>query len=219
MSGLKPLFIVFEGVDGAGTTTQCDRLCERLRLDNHEIVQTREPGGTESGERIRELVLDPALKDLDDLAELLLYGAGRRQHVAEVIEPALAAGKPVISDRYAQSSIAYQGAARGLGSEVVDQVNHLATGGLSADFVMYLDLSVDIALQRRQKRCTTEDRLEQAGVDFQAAVRQAYLELAAAEPEHSLLVDAAASVEDQAVHVHQTLLARFPQFPYRISDP
>ena len=129
---MKPLFIAFEGIDGAGTTTQCERLCARLRLEGHDVVQTREPGGTEACERIRDLVLDPALKSLDAVTELFLMGASRRQHVAELIEPSLRSGKPVISDRYAQSSVAYQGIGRGLGVDLVSRINKIATGGLTA---------------------------------------------------------------------------------------
>lgn len=219
-SHVKPLFVVFEGIDGAGTTTQCERLCARLRLDGHHIVQTREPGGTKAGERIRDLLLDPALEDLDNVAELLLYGASRRQHVAEVIEPALRCGKPVISDRYAQSSVAYQGIARGLGVNLVSQVNAIATGGLMADVTLYLDLDADTALQRRRRRDEgREDRLEQEGSGFQATVRQAFLDLARETPDQSLVVDADMPVDDLTQSVYQSLLARFPQFPFRISDP
>lgn len=213
---MKPLFVVFEGIDGAGTTTQCERLCVRLRLEGHDIVQTREPGGTKAGERIRDLLLDPALKHLDNVTELLLYGASRRQHVAEVIEPALRSGKPVISDRYAQSSVAYQGIARGLGVDLVGQVNTIATGGLTADVTFFLDLDVDTALQRRRRRDGgREDRLEQAGIGFQATVRQAFLVLAKETPQQSLVVDADIPADDLAQHVHQALLDRFPQFPFR----
>ena len=216
---MQPLFIVFEGADGAGTTTQCQHLCARLRLEGHCLVETREPGGTEAGERIRKLVLDPTLCSLDDVAELLLYGASRRQHVAEVIEPALRSGKPVISDRYAQSSVAYQGVARGLGTDLVRRVNDLATGGLAADYTIYLDLKVELALERRRKRDgDRQDRLEQAGLDFQASVRDAYVSLSRKDEGNSLLVDADARIEDLAKHVHSTLMARFPHFPYKTLD-
>ncbi len=216
---MQPLFIVFEGADGAGTTTQCQHLCARLRLEGHCLVETREPGGTEAGERIRKLVLDPTLCSLDDVAELLLYGASRRQHVAEVIEPALRSGKPVISDRYAQSSVAYQGVARGLGTDLVRRVNDLATGGLAADYTIYLDLKVELALERRRKRDgDRQDRLEQAGLDFQASVRDAYVSLSRKDEGNSLLVDADARIEDLAKYVHGTLMARFPHFPYKTLD-
>ena len=148
----SPLFVVFEGPDGSGTSTQCQIMCDRLRSLGHEIVQTREPGGTEAGERIRALVLDGTLEDLDDVAELLLYAASRRQHLQQLIEPSLAAGKPVISDRYAASSFAYQGAGRGLGPEVVTVVNELATSGREPDATVFLDLPLHQAVRRRRNR-------------------------------------------------------------------
>ena len=192
---MKPLFIAFEGIDGAGTTTQCERLCARLRLEGHDVVQTREPGGTEACERIRDIVLDPALKSLDAVTELFLMGASRRQHVAELIEPSLRSGKPVISDRYAQSSVAYQGIGRGLGVDLVSRIKKIATGGLTADLTIVFDLDVITALH------------------------QAFLDLAGEAPTQSLLVDADKPIEDLAQHVHQALLTRFPQFPFRKIDP
>ena len=215
---MKPLFIAFEGIDGAGTTTQCELLCARLRLEGHDVVQTREPGGTEACERIRDLVLDPALKSLDAVTELFLMGASRRQHVAELIEPSLRSGKPVISDRYAQSSMAYQGIGRGLGVDLVGRINEIATGGLTADLTIFFDLNVNTALHRRRAR-TGEDRLELEGVEFQAAVRQAFINLAGEAPTQSLLVDADKPIEDLAQHVYRALLVRFPQFPFRKTDP
>lgn len=179
-------------------------------------MQTREPGGTRVGERIRQLVLDPDLKELDDVAELLLYGASRRQHVTQVIQPALGNSTPVVSDRYAQSSLAYQGMARGLGPDIVDRVNQVATGGLRADLTIYLDLDTRIALQRRQARSPEPlDRLEAEGLSFQNAVREAFIELATTDREDSVLLSADAPIEDLAMTVYNTLLARFPQFPYR----
>lgn len=212
---MKPLFLVFEGVDGAGTTTQCNRLCARLRSEGYEFVQTREPGGTEIGEQIRELLLDPATHNLDDLAELLLYEASRRQLIAQVIEPALASGKVVISDRYTSSSIAYQGHARGLGSALVQSANELATTGLAADMTIYLDVDTNTALRRRKLRSQgKEDRLEQAGVDFQEKVREAYLELARDNPEQSILADAKESPDSVECTVYHALIDRFSHFPY-----
>ena len=215
---MQPLFIVFEGIDGAGTTTQCNRLCERLRDAGHEIVQTREPGGTEAGEKIRALLLDPAFACLDHRAELLLYAACRRQLVAQILQPALSGHKPVISDRYTCSSLAYQGIARGLGLPLVRQINAVATAGLDADLTIFLDLDVHTALTRRNKRSGgVEDRMEQAGAGFQARVREGYLELAREHPEKSLLLDASETEETLSLQVYKALISRFPHFPYRIS--
>ena len=127
---LSPLFIALEGIDGSGTTTQCRLLKQHIEQHLHcRVVATREPGGTPAAERIRQLVLDPCLVELDPLAELLLYAAARAQHVRERIAPALAAGTPVLCDRYTASSVAYQAFGRGLSVELVEKVNDIATGG------------------------------------------------------------------------------------------
>ncbi len=210
----SPLFVVFEGPDGSGTSTQCQILCDRLRSQGHEIVQTREPGGTEAGERIRSLVLDRRLENLDDVAELLLYAASRRQHLHQLIEPTLAAGKPVISDRYAASSLAYQGAGRGLGPELVSVVNELATRGREPDATVFLDLPLRQAGQRRINRGGRADRIEAAGNTLQKRVSLAYRQLAKRDPDRSLLLDASPGVEEVAACIERDLASRFPTFPY-----
>ena len=210
-----PLFVVFEGPDGSGTSTQCQILCDRLRSAGHDITQTREPGGTKAGERIRSLVLDEDLEDLDHLVELFLYAASRRQLLQQVIEPALAGGKPVISDRYAASSYAYQGAGRGLGSEVVELVNDLATGGREPDATILLDLPMQLAGERRSRRGGRRDRIEAAGDGLQERVSLAYRQMAERDRERILLLDASPGVEEVATSVTRSLDARFPRFPYR----
>ena len=211
----SPLFVVFEGPDGSGTSTQCQILCDRLRAEGHEIVQTREPGGTEAGERIRSLVLDRELKALDDVAELFLYAASRRQHLQELIEPALSSGKPVISDRYAASSFAYQGAGRGLGPELVSAVNEVATRGREPDATIFLDLSPEQARRRRGNRGEEGDRIEAAGEALQERVSLAYRQLAGKDPDRCFLLDASPGVREVAASVERGLLCRFPSFPYR----
>ena len=211
----SPLFVAFEGPDGSGTSTQCRILCDGLRSAGHEIVQTREPGGTEAGERIRSLVLDEDLEDLDHLAELLLYAASRRQLLAQLVEPALAAGKPVISDRYSASSYAYQGAGRGLGEEVVKVVNDLATGGREPDATILLDLPLPEAGERRRIRGGRKDRIEAAGDGLQERVSLAYRQMADRDRERVLVLDASPGVEEVAASVSRNLAARFPRFPYR----
>ncbi len=211
----SPLFVVLEGPDGSGTSTQCQILCDRLRAEGHQIVQTREPGGTEVGERIRSVVLDPGLKALDDVAELLLYAASRRQHLQELIEPALASGKPVISDRYAASSFAYQGAGRGLGPELVSAVNKVATRGREPDATIFLDLSLDQARRRRGHRGGGGDRIEAAGEALQKRVGLAYRQLAGKDPERCFLFDASPGVQEVAASIERCLLGRFRNFPYR----
>ena len=210
-----PLFVVFEGPDGSGTSTQCQIRCDRLRAEGHEIVQTREPGGTEAGERIRSLVLDPELEALDDVAELLLYAASRRQHLQELIEPALASGKPVISDRYAASSFAYQGAGRGLGRELVSVVNEVATNGREPDASLFLDVPLQQARRRRGHRGEDGDRIEAAGDVLQERVRLAYRRLAEREPERCILFDGSPGALEVAASIERCLEARFPSFPYR----
>lgn len=214
---MQPLFIAFEGIDGAGTTTQCELLCSRLRAEGHRIEQTREPGGTAIGERIRALLLDPQHTEFDDLTELLLYAASRRQNVVECIRPALSSGKPVISDRYTASTEAYQGSARGLSSELVTMLNDLVTGGLQADAVVFLDLAVELAADRRSLRDgpADGDRLERAGTAFQERVGSAYRSIADRDPRSAIVVDASQPPERVAASVLGALITRFPRFPYR----
>ncbi len=208
-----PLFIVFEGIDGAGTTTQSSRLSLRLQQEGLDPVLTREPGGTPLAERIRHLVLDPSVGEVDFVTELLLYGASRRQHVVELIDPTLAAGKPVISDRYAASTVAYQGVARGLGVDLANTVNEIAVQGTLPHVTICLDLPVDLAASRRAGRAGPEDRLEQAGSSLQQAVRDAFLAMAT-ESDQWILIDA--SGDEISIHeaIWSALHARYRDFPF-----
>lgn len=187
MSGL---LITFEGGDGSGKSTQITRLAERLRALGHDVRTFREPGGVvpgDAGERIRDIVLDPAHPELDPRAELLLYMASRAQQVAGHYRPALAEGAIVLCDRYADSSVAYQGYGRAvLPVEEVHELNRIATGGLTPDLTLLLD--VDAASGLAQATAAGADRLEQAGHDFHERVRAGYLELAAAEPDRIKLI-------------------------------
>ena len=207
------LFVVFEGIDGSGTTTQSERLVGDLRRRGHEVVHTREPGGTRLGEDIRELILDPKYGAVDPIAELLLCAASRRQHVHELIEPALQLGKPVICDRYAASTVAYQGAGRGLDSTIITSVNELAKGGREADLTILLDLSVEEAMGRRRER--KKDRLELSGQRLQELARDAYRDLVSADPERCVLIDAAGAEDAVFKSVNKTLIDRWPSFPFR----
>ena len=186
-------FIAVEGADGTGKSTQARLLAERLGA-----VFTREPGGTPLGERIRALVLDPSGDQPVDRAEALLMAAARAQHVAAVVEPALAAGRDVVSDRYVASSVAYQGYGRGLGAEAVLAVNRFATDGLQPDLVVLITIEARVAVRRLGEDL---DRIEQAGDAFQAAVVAAYSEMAAADPERWRVVDGDGTVEEVAVRV------------------
>jgi dTMP kinase len=193
----RGVFIVFEGGDGAGKSTQIRLLRDHLEQLGLEVIVTREPGGTAIGERIREVLLDTASTELSDRAEALLYAAARAQHVAEVIVPALETGKVVLCDRFIDSSIAYQGAGRDLGEWRIEELNLWATGRLVGDLIVLLDVAVDEGL-RRAGGSSGHDRLEAAGTEFHARVRAAYQRRAAEEPHRYLLLDGRHSVE--AIH-------------------
>ena len=190
----RGLFVVLEGGDGCGKSTQTRLLVERLRGLGREVVATREPGATEPGAAIRALVLGGG--DLDARAEALLIAADRAQHVAEVIRPALERGAVVVSDRYVPSSLAYQGMARGLGVDEVARLSEWATGGLSPDLVVVLDVAAEEAAGRR---AGPEDRMEREPDSFRAAVNEAYRDLAARFG--WLLVDGSAPVAEVAEQI------------------
>lgn len=168
-------FVVLEGGDAAGKSTQVDRLAERLRSLGRRVVTTREPGGTPLGEAVRRLFLHGP-DGVDPVAEVLLVAADRAQHVAEVVRPALDAGADVVSDRYTPSSLVYQGVARGVGVADVDEVCRWATGGLEPDVVVVLDVPAAVAAGRRGRAA---DRMEREDGAFHESVRQAYRRLAA----------------------------------------
>jgi dTMP kinase len=189
------VFITFEGIDRSGKTTQARMLADVLGDD---AVLVREPGGTPAAERIRDLVKGDA--DLSPIAETLLFGAARAELVRDVIRPALEAGKVVVSDRYIDSTVAYQGGARGLGIEVVERLNDWITGGLWPDVTFLLDISATSASGRGGEL----DRFEREGEQLQQAVAAAYEELAQRHPERYVRLDGTRPVED----VHRDVLAR-----------
>jgi dTMP kinase len=200
------LFVVFEGGEGAGKSTQVKRLAAVLEESGCEVVVTREPGATPVGARIRALLLDPATA-LSPRAEALLYAADRAQHVATVVRPALARGAVVISDRYVDSSLAYQGAGRALPREEISRLSRWATEGLVPDVTLLLDIDPAIGLARATG---SPDRIEQESLAFHQAVRQGFLDLAAAEPERYCIVSAMLSPDA----VHAAVVARvLPQAP------
>jgi dTMP kinase len=188
------LFISFEGIDGVGKSTQADLLEAHLVGLSREVVRTLEPGGSELGRDIRKLLLHSG--HVDARAEALLYAADRAHHVATVIRPALAEGKVVITDRYLDSSVAYQGAGRILGATEVRDLSMWAIQGLLPALTVLLDLDAASAVARRAKTGDAPDRLEREKLEFFEAVRACYLELAAAEPERFLVVDARLTVEE-----------------------
>ena len=205
--GDRGRLIAFEGVEGSGKSTQLELLRETLEGRDIEVVVTREPGGTPAGERVRALLLDPEV-ELDPRAEALLFAAARAELVAEVIRPALERGAVVLCDRYLDSSLAYQGVARGLGRGPVEEVNRFATGGLLPDLVVLLDLDPAAGLGRRAGKL---DRIEAQDLGFHRRVRQAFCDLAAADPGRFAVVDAAAPVGEVAARVQAAVLPLLEQ--------
>lgn len=194
-------FITFEGPEGSGKTTQTRRLKAALERKGHSVRLTREPGGTPIGDAVRDILLDPNYEDMDDLTELFLYEASRSQHVTEVIRPALDEGTLVISDRFADASLVYQGMARNLGRDVVESLNDLATRSLQPDLTFILDVEAENGL--RQARDSDEDyeegdRIERENGDFHRTVREAYRDLAESEPDRCVLIPREGSID--AIH-------------------
>jgi dTMP kinase len=187
-------FITFEGIEGSGKSTLVDLVAGRV---GERALRTREPGGTAIGRALRSVLLDPGSGDLSPLAELLLYFADRAQHVAEVVRPALDAGRVVLCDRYVESSLAYQGYGRGLGRESIRKLAEIATGGLRPELIVFLDVPVEVGLQRVGRR-GRHDRLEREVGAFHEKVRAGYLELMAAEPGRWLRLDATAAPTELA---------------------
>jgi dTMP kinase len=192
--------ITIEGLDGAGKTTQARRLAEELESRRIPVRLLREPGGVEVSERIRSLVQDPALA-VGPRAEALLYAGARAQLVEELLEPLLAAGNWVILDRFVDSSLAYQGAGRGLGIPDVAAINRFATGGLAPDRTILLDVDPAVGRARQAERGHAPDRLEREAEPFFTAVAEGYRELAVAEPDRFRVVDAGGSPEEVAAAV------------------
>ncbi len=194
------LWVTFEGGDGSGKTTQAGLLEEWLRERGRTVVRTREPGGTEVGNLIRDIVLHHR-GDIAPRAEALLYAADRAHHVATLVRPALERGEVVIQDRYLDSSVAYQGAGRVLDSDEIRRLSLWATGGALPDLTVLLDLDPAAARRRLDADDKPFDRLEAEKADFHARVRSAYLGLAAAEPSRFLVLDATAPVAEIAADI------------------
>lgn len=179
------LFVALEGGDGAGKSTQVDLLVAALRNRGYEVVQTREPGGTEMGKQVRHVLLDSENAPVPK-AEALLFAADRAQHTSEVIRPAIERGAIVVSDRYLLSSIAYQGFARGLGSEKIAEISQWATDGLTPDLTVLLEVAPEVGLSRAKDR----NRMESEPTQFHLAVSRGFSDYAAAHPERFLVVNA-----------------------------
>lgn len=193
------LFISLEGPDGSGKTLQLDLLEKELKEAGYDVVRSREPGGTPISEKIRDLILDPSNKEMDARTEAYLYAASRAQHVAQIIRPALSEGKVVLLDRFIDSSLIYQGMARGLGVEEIWELNQFATAGLLPDVTFMVYIDYEEGLRRKQNQSGHAlDRLEEEKGAFHKLVNTGCLELAQRFPERIRLIDGARSVE--AVH-------------------
>lgn len=189
---MRGKFITFEGADGSGKTTQIEMIKKYLENQGQEVLLTREPGGSDLGNKIRDILLHYD-GEVDSLAELLLYMADRAQHVKKVILPALQDGKTVLCDRYTDSSVSYQGYARGLDIERIMKLNNIATDGLEPDLTIVFDVETQTAIQRVGD---IKDRLEQEGIEFHKKLRYGYLELAKKFPERIKVVDANLSIQE-----------------------
>ena len=213
------MFITLEGIEGSGKTTALSGLVAFLEKRGHGCTVTREPGGTPFGRRLRGILLDPDNNDLDPRAELLLYCADRVQHVHTVVQPALAAGRIVVCDRYLDATLAYQGGARGLGMDLIRDLHRRVLPPLAPDVTFLFDLAPRIGLARARaaladgRRRRRESRFEDEALTFHEAVRRNYLELARAEPERFVVIDAAASPEAVLREMTAAMVRRLPAAP------
>jgi dTMP kinase len=196
----KGLFITFEGVEGSGKSTQIELLKEFLSDKGYDVVATREPGGTRIGDKIRKILLNPDFQEMDCRAEALLYAASRAQHVAEIIAEAVEGGKIVISDRYTDSSLAYQSFGRGLEQKRLEVINEWATGGLEPDLTILLDIPADKGLRRTSR--SLADRIEQENLEFHDRVSKGFLRVAKKFPRRIRVVNASRDVEE----IHQEVV-------------
>ncbi|HET6516424.1 MAG TPA: dTMP kinase [Thermodesulfovibrionales bacterium] len=192
---MKGVFISFEGIEGTGKTTQARLLAGHLSDRGYATVLTEEPGGTPIGLRIREVLLKVEHREMHHMTELLLYNASRCQHIHEVVLPAVNSGRIVLTDRFTDSTIAYQGYGRGIDLSVIDALDRTATGGLKPDLTLLLDLDVATGL-KRNRGANKIDRLELEDIEFHTRVRAGYHKLSHKEPERIRLIDASGSIEE-----------------------
>lgn len=215
MTPQRGKFITFEGLDGCGKSTQLARLAEKLTQQGLSVVVTREPGGTDAGEKIRRLLLDTRTSGLSPMAELALMFASRAQHIQEVISPGLDAGQIVICDRFTDSSEAYQGGGRKLASKPVLELHRVLCGDLKPDLTILMDSDVDSSVERARRRNVArgtsdrdEGRFEKENRAFFTRVRNTYLEIARREPERVAVIDARGTPERTHAKILQTVLAK-----------
>lgn len=207
-------FISFEGPDGAGKTSVMRQITANLKeqLGSDGVVYTREPGGNHIAEQIRDVLFDADNTDMDPRTEALLFAAARRQHLVADILPALQNGKVILCDRYVDSSIAYQGAGRGLGEENIWQINQFAIDGLMPELTIYLDIDSELGLQRiAQNRADEVNRLDEEKLSFHRKVRSAYQKLAQENPQRIVTIDASQPLDQVILQVQQAIHQRFSQ--------
>lgn len=212
---MRGIFITIEGPDGSGKTTALQQVVPRLQQEmNRKVVATREPGGSPIAEKIRSLILDPSHTDMDSRTEALLYAASRRQHLIEKVLPVLESGDVIFCDRFVDSSIAYQGYARGIGEEGIREINQFATEGLEPDVTLYIDVPAEVGIQRIHANLDEREynRLDQEKLDFHEKVRAGYLQLAKANPERIVVVDGTMSREEVAEACYQITKNRYPSY-------
>jgi dTMP kinase len=195
-------FISLEGIEGTGKSTQTRLLTEYLQQRGQKTVRTQEPGGTAISMKIRELLLSLDSREMDPVAELLLYNAARVQHIREVIDPALARGEIVISDRFSDSTLAYQGYGRGIDLKMIDTLDAIATNGMRPDLTLLLDIDVETGLQRNRE-ISKRDRLELEDITFHEKVRRGFLEIAKDDPGRIRVIDC----RDSVVAVHERIIS------------
>ena len=206
------IFITLEGPDGSGKTTALKAIFEELKtLTDKQIVSTREPGGSPIAEKIREVILDTAHTEMDARTEALLYAASRRQHLVERVLPVLEAGDIVLCDRFVDSSIAYQGYARGIGETGIFKINDFATDGVQPDLTLYIDVPAEVGLRRIQKGMGTREfnRLDQEKQSFHDKVRAGYLNIARENPTRIVTIDGTQTPEEVVADCMQIIKARF----------
>ena len=212
---MRGIFITIEGPDGSGKTTALQQVVPRLQQEmNRKVVATREPGGSPIAEKIRSLILDPSHTDMDSRTEALLYAASRRQHLIEKVLPVLESGDVIFCDRFVDSSIAYQGYARGIGEEGIREINQFATEGIEPDVTLYIDVPAEVGIQRIHANLDEREynRLDQEKLAFHEKVRAGYQHLAQANPERIVVVDGPMSRESVAEACYHIIKNRYPSY-------
>ena len=212
---MRGIFITIEGPDGSGKTPALQQVVPRLQQEmNRKVVATREPGGSPIAEKIRSLILDPSHTDMDSRTEALLYAASRRQHLIEKVLPVLESGDVIFCDRFVDSSIAYQGYARGIGEEGIREINQFATEGIEPDVTLYIDVPAEVGIQRIHANLDEREynRLDQEKLAFHEKVRAGYQQLAKANPERIVVVDGTMSRESVAEACYHIIKNRYPSY-------